>query len=98
MEGQRKHSADLWAPGCACSWLPLYAGDATLYLDACPAMSYFLAGALITAAFALLHTAAMVVAFDGLQTGRRERWACVPAAHLAAALLVRVLLCPSAHA
>ena len=65
-------------------------------------MSYFLAGALVTAAFALLHTASMVVAFDGLEAGRRERWACVPAAHLAAAALVRAAsLCPvylhSAH-
>ena len=31
------------------SWLPLYAGEATLYTDACPAMPWFLAGALVAA-------------------------------------------------
>jgi hypothetical protein len=53
-------------------------------------MSYFLAGALLALAFALLHIFSMVLAFDGLAKGRRERWAAVPAAHLVAALLVRL--------
>lgn len=59
-------------------------------------MSYFLAGALITLAFNLLHTFSMMIAFDGLREGKRERWAAVPIAHLAAALLVsylNLLLC-----
>ena len=72
-----------------CSWLPLFQGDATLYLDPCPRMSYFLAGALIALAFNLLHTFSMVVAFDGMSKGKRGRWAAVSAAHMAASLLVR---------
>ena len=27
---------------CGCSWLPLASGDGTLYLEACPHMSWFL--------------------------------------------------------
>ena len=77
------------------SWLPLYAGEATLYTDACPAMPWFLAGALVALAFALLHTFSMVVAFDGLARGRRRQAAAVPTAHLVAALLVRPFLTPS---
>lgn len=77
------------------SWLPLFLGEATLYLDACPKMSYFLAGALITLAFNLLHTFSMLIAFDGLREGKRERWAAVPIAHLAAALLTLVNLRPN---
>jgi len=71
-----------------CSWLPLYLGDATLYLDACPQMSFFLAGALLTLGFNLLHTFSMVLAFSGWERQRKERWIAVPCAHLAAALLV----------
>ena len=71
-----------------CSWLPLFLGKGTLYLDECPQMSYFLAGALLTLAFNLLHTFSMVIAFDGLREGRRKQWAAVPVAHLGAALLV----------
>jgi anterior pharynx defective protein 1 len=70
------------------SWLPEYLGDATLYLDACPHMSYFLSGALISLAFNLLHTFSMLVAFEGMGQGKRERWAAVAAVHMAAALLV----------
>ncbi len=55
-------------------------------------MSYFLAGALLTLAFNLLHTFSMVIAFDGLREGKRERWAAVPIAHLGAALLVSQLI------
>ena len=80
---------DRWFLCMARSWLPLYAGEATLYTDACPAMPWFLAGALVALAFALLHTFSMVVAFDGLSRGRRRQVAAVPAAHLVAALLVR---------
>lgn len=71
-----------------CSWLPLYLGDATLYLEACPRMSFFLAGALLTLGFNLLHTSSMVLAFSGWAHQRRERWMAVPCAHLLAALLV----------
>ena len=52
-------------------------------------MPWFLAGALVALAFALLHTFSMVVAFDGFNRGRRRQAAAVPAAHLVAALLVR---------
>lgn len=45
--------------------------------------------ALLSLAFMLLHTSAMVVAFDGLDKRRRPQWLAVPAAHLGAALLVR---------
>lgn len=75
-----------------CSWLPLFLGKGTLYLDECPQMSYFLAGALLTLAFNLLHTFSMVIAFDGLREGRRKQWAAVPVAHLGAALLVILLI------
>ena len=75
---------------CACSWLPLYLGDATLYLDACPHMSFFLAGALLTLGVNLLHTFSMPLAFSGWMQGLRRRWVAVPIAHLTAALLVRL--------
>ena len=45
--------------------------------------------ALLSLAFMLLHTSAMVVAFDSLDKRRRPQWLAVPAAHLGAALLVR---------
>ncbi|EIE26907.1 Aph-1, partial [Coccomyxa subellipsoidea C-169] len=77
------------------SWLPLFLGKGTFYLDECPQMSYFLAGALLTLAFNLLHTFSMVIAFDGLREGKRERWAAVPIAHLGAALLTLVNLRPN---
>ncbi|KAK9826813.1 hypothetical protein WJX81_003457 [Elliptochloris bilobata] len=69
------------------SWLPLMLGDGTFYVDACPQMSFFLAGALLSLAFLLLHTCAMPVAFDGLGKRQRGQWLAVPAAHLGAALL-----------
>lgn len=74
------------------SWLPLYLGDATLYLDACPHMSFFLAGALLTLGVNLLHTFSMPLAFCGWTQGLRRRWIAVPVAHLVAALLVRLRL------
>ena len=50
--------------------------------------------ALLSLAFLLLHTFAMPVAFDGLDRKRPAQWAAVPAVHLGAALLVRlVMLC-----
>ena len=70
------------------SWLPLYLGDATLYLEACPRMSFFLAGALLTLGFNLLHTSSMVLAFSGWTHQCKERWMAVPCVHLLAALLV----------
>ena len=75
--------------GCARSWLPLYLGDATLYLDACPHMSFFLAGALLTLGVNLLHTFSMPLAFSGWTQGLKRRWIAVPVAHFIAALLVR---------
>ncbi|CAK0780148.1 hypothetical protein CVIRNUC_004949 [Coccomyxa viridis] len=69
------------------SWLPLYLGDATLYLDACPHMSFFLAGALLTLVVNLLHTFSMPLAFSGWTQGLKRRWIAVPVAHLVAALL-----------
>ena len=75
--------------GCTCSWLPLYLGDATLYLDACTHMSFFLAGALLTLGVNLLHTFSMPLAFSGWTQGLKRRWIAVPVAHFLAALLVR---------
>ena len=74
-----------------CSWLPLYTGEATLYLDACPALSYFLAGARGAGGCGLVHTFSLVLAFDGLAWGRWEGGVIVPAEHVAAAVLVRPL-------
>ena len=51
-------------------------------------MSFFLAGALLTLGFNLLHTSSMVLAFSGWAHQRRERWMAVPCVHLLAALLV----------
>ena len=45
--------------------------------------------ALLSLAFMLLHTSAMVIAFDGLDKQQWLQWLAVPAAHLGAALLVR---------
>ncbi|KAK9815371.1 hypothetical protein WJX72_002392 [[Myrmecia] bisecta] len=69
------------------SWLPAALGDGTLYTDACPHMSYFLAGALLSLAFFLLHTFSMVVVFDGYRTGKKERRFGPPVLHMLAALL-----------
>lgn len=55
-------------------------------------MSFFLGGALLALGFSLLHAASMVLAFSGWAQQRVDRWAAVPVAHLAAALLVGPLL------
>ena len=95
MRGWELHASDRREGdmcGCACSWLPLYLGNATLYLDACPHMSFFLAGALLTLGVNLLHTFSMPLAFSGWTQGLKRRWIAVPVAHLVAALLVRLHL------
>jgi len=51
--------------------------DATLYVDKCPHMSFWMALALSSLSMAMIHTAAMVVGFDGYskasQTCDQER-------------------------
>jgi anterior pharynx defective protein 1 len=69
------------------AWLPLALDDGTLYAAACPQMSFYLAGALLTLGFSALLTGASVLAFDALARGAPARWeAAAPAAlHAAAA-------------
>eukprot|EP00884_Botryococcus_braunii_P013529 jgi/Botrbrau1/22177/Bobra.168_1s0009.1 len=69
------------------SWLPLTLSGGTFYVDACPKMSYFLAAALLSLSFFILHTASMVLAFDALDNRLLDRHAFVVSSHLVAALL-----------
>ncbi|KAL3137650.1 hypothetical protein ABBQ38_004926 [Trebouxia sp. C0009 RCD-2024] len=69
------------------SWLPLSLGDATYYVPACASMSYFLVSALLLLGFFLLHTASMVVSFEGLAAGHALYIATPPALHLVTSLL-----------
>ena len=57
-------------------------------------MSWFLALALLTLGFSLLHTACMPLAFSAWARARWERCAIVPVAHLVASLLVSPFLGP----
>lgn len=70
------------------SLLPLTAGSGTYYLDTCPGMSIFLAGALYSLAFGMLLTSLMVVFLDGMEARSLWKVAYVPLAHLGAAGLV----------
>ena len=76
------HSAFLFL-----AWLPLVLGDGTLYAAACPAMSFYLVGALSTLGMAATLAGGTVLALEGL--GRRELRPAAGAAalHAAAALL-----------
>ena len=69
------------------SWLPLCLGDGTIYNDHCPAMSYYLVGALTTLAFAALLTGSMVLAIEGLERHALRPALTTSGLHLAAALL-----------
>ena len=75
-------------PGLPRSWVPLTLGEGTYYTAACPALSLFHWQAIASLAFFLIHTACMVVAFDGNASGDRARVLGPPAVHLVAALLV----------
>mmetsp|Transcript_9328 Transcript_9328/g.16507 ORF Transcript_9328/g.16507 Transcript_9328/m.16507 type:complete len:287 (+) Transcript_9328:67-927(+) len=69
------------------SFLPLTTGDGTWYLDTCPNMSIFLAGALYALAFGMLLPGCMVISFYGLQ---ERNWLLIvypPAMHLGASML-----------
>ncbi|GMH37823.1 hypothetical protein BSKO_05696 [Bryopsis sp. KO-2023] len=69
------------------SLLPLIATDATIYIDSCDEMSYFLVSALTTLGFSLLHTCSTVVFFNGLAERRGLRIGGPPAMHLTASLI-----------
>lgn len=69
------------------SILPLLASKATLYVDTCQDMSYFLVSALTTLGFGLLHTFSTIIFFDGLTEQKALRWSAPPVLHLLAALL-----------
>mmetsp|Transcript_20034 Transcript_20034/g.35707 ORF Transcript_20034/g.35707 Transcript_20034/m.35707 type:complete len:269 (-) Transcript_20034:151-957(-) len=69
------------------SFLQLAAGDGTYYIQTCPHISFFVASALNSLAFLLLHSFGMVVAFEGLQTKNRFLTGLVPTLHLIATLL-----------
>lgn len=71
------------------SLLPLTGGDGTFYPVQCPAMSLFLTGALLSLAFGMVLTCAMVVAVEGYHTGNIGYVAMAPAMHVTAALMVR---------
>ncbi len=72
------------------AWLPLASGEGVLYNSRCTAMSWAPAAAFTMSGFFFLHTGSMVVAFDGLSSGKpRAAWA-VAAVHLAASLLTIV--------
>eukprot|EP00873_Tetraselmis_striata_P039459 jgi/Tetstr1/459723/TSEL_005076.t1 len=69
------------------SFLQLAAGDGTYYLPTCPSVSFFVATALNSLAFLLLHSFSMVVAFEGLTTRQPLLAGMAPALHMTAALL-----------
>lgn len=74
------------------SWLQMAAGRGTLYLDACPQMSYFLAAGLLSLAFFFLHTFSMIVAFHGYDKDKKGLVGAVAGLHLVAALTMLVNL------
>ncbi|MEW5313669.1 MAG: hypothetical protein WDW38_005216 [Sanguina aurantia] len=69
------------------SLLPLSAGGGTLYTEACPHMSFFLAGALSALAFGMILPSVMLVSLDGYSSGNRLHVAFAPAMHVTAAVL-----------
>ncbi|KAK9864495.1 hypothetical protein WJX84_009912 [Apatococcus fuscideae] len=69
------------------SWLPLTLDVGTYYSDACPQMSVFLASALLSLSFLMIHTASMVVVFSGAAAGKPLQRFGPSALHLIAALL-----------
>lgn len=75
------------------SLLPLAAGGGTLYTEACPHMSFFLAGALSALAFGMILPSVMLVSLDGYSSGNRLHVAFAPAMHVTAAVLVSAAGC-----
>lgn len=69
------------------SWLPLSLNGATYYVPACSNMSYFLVSAFLSLGFFLLHTASMVVSFEGFAAGNWLLIAVSPTLHFVASLL-----------
>lgn len=69
------------------TWLPLATGKGVLPVSHCSSMSWAPAAAFTTLGFFMLHTGLMVVAFDGLRSGRLYSAGAVAAVHLGAALL-----------
>lgn len=73
------------------SWLPLAFGDGTIYMDACPAMSYYLVSALSTLCMAMVLTGGMIVCFDGMERGVIAKQGLVPSAiHLMASMVTLI--------
>jgi len=68
------------------SFNSLAAGKGTMYIEACPQMSYFLAAGLLSLAFFLLHTFSMIVAFQGYETHNLMLTGAVGGLHLLTAL------------
>ena len=65
------------------SWLPVAAGGKTLYLDACPRVSLFGAGAAGSAAGCLLHAGAALVSFTAWDVDDRKLALRAPLFHAA---------------
>lgn len=96
----RVHLALGWGAGhAAChalffcaALLPLAAGDGSLYSEACPHMSVFLAAALQSLGTSATLLAAAVVGMEGWRRRSALHIAYAPAVHVASALLVGCLL------
>lgn len=69
------------------AWLPLATAKGVLSSSHCDSMSWASASAFTTSGLFLLHTGSMVVAFDGLKSGRLQSAGVVAAVHLGAGLL-----------
>ncbi|KAH8502401.1 hypothetical protein H0E87_013917 [Populus deltoides] len=66
-------------------------GPATFFVDKCSQLPFFLVSAIIALAFVTIHTCSMVIAFNGYAEGNKVDQYFVPAVHLVAGMVVKVL-------
>ncbi|KAI0496271.1 hypothetical protein KFK09_022585 [Dendrobium nobile] len=69
-------------------------GGATYYVERCSHMPFFLISAIISLAFLLIHTFAMVIAFNGYAESRKSDQFFVPVIHMVAAIMTLINLAP----
>mmetsp|Transcript_23156 Transcript_23156/g.64323 ORF Transcript_23156/g.64323 Transcript_23156/m.64323 type:complete len:267 (-) Transcript_23156:144-944(-) len=69
------------------SFMQLALGDGTYYLEECPQISFFVASALSSLSFLLMHTFGMMVSFEGIQQRKWLFAGLTPALHMGSALL-----------
>ncbi|RVW76872.1 Gamma-secretase subunit APH1-like [Vitis vinifera] len=65
-------------------------GRATLFVDRCSRIPFFLISALIALAFVTIHTFSMVIAFNGYAEGNKVDQLFVPVVHMVAGMVVSI--------